>query len=159
MLTLSHQSAQEVMRTLRCNGLNLNEMDSVPLASPKPWAGQRWTTKDFDEGQWRWRIPSPRQPLHALAPGNTSRARSSLIFLHTCWRELPPHSIIWLDEHSSVVCPELLFLQMAERLPMPELVMFGYELCGHFSRCSEDPIGGDATDKVAAVTSVENNVQ
>jgi hypothetical protein len=125
VLTLSFQSAQEVIRTLRCNGLNLNEMDFAPLARPKPWTGKRWTSKEFDEGLWRWRRPSSIQPLHVLASGNVGRACSSLIHVHSCWRELPPHSVIWLDEHSSVVCPELLFLQMAEHLSMPELVMLG----------------------------------
>ena len=110
VLTLSFQSAQEVIRTLRCNGLNLNEMDFVPLARPKPWTGKRWTSKEFDEGLWRWRRPSSIQPLHVLASGNVGRVCSSLIHVHSCWRELPPHSVIWLDEHSSVVCPELLFL-------------------------------------------------
>ena len=156
VLTLSFQSAQEVIRTIRCNGLNMNEMDHAPLARPKSWAGRRWTAKEFDAGLWQWRRPSSSQPLHVLAPGNAGRVRSSLMHLHTCWRELPPQSIIWLDEHSSVVCPELLFLQMAEHLSVPELVMLGYELCGHFSRCPEDPIGGDVVDQVPAVTSVEN---
>lgn len=153
-LTLSFQSALEVIRTLRIEGLSIHEMDTVPLSRPQPWVGKRWTMRDFDDEFWRWRCPSPREPVHVLAPGNVGRVRSSLIRLHTCWRELPPRSIIWLDRYSSVVCPELLFLQMAEEMSLPELVMLGYELCGHFSRFPENPY--DVKDQVPATTSVEN---
>ena len=60
VLTLSFQSAQEVIRTLRCNGLNLNEMDFVPLARPKPWTGKRWTSVVSGA---KFRTPTPPSPV------------------------------------------------------------------------------------------------
>jgi hypothetical protein len=50
--------------------------------------------------------------------------------------------------------PEYLFVQMAESLSIPELVLLGYELCGNFTRSKDDPIRGDVTDGICPATSV-----
>lgn len=73
---------------------------------------------------------------------------------YECTAKLPPESIIWLDATSSVVCPELLFVQMASRLSLPAAVMLGHELCGHFSRDVQNPLFGDVRMDLPAATSV-----
>lgn len=153
-LTLSHQSALDVVRTLRSEGNNLHEFDSIPLTKPTPWVGERWTSGKFNPDVWRWSRPTPAQPLHAFAYAGSGRMRGALIREHTLRAELPSGSVLWLDEQSSIVCPELLFLQMAECFSMPALVMLGYELCGHYSRSAREPSSGEVTDGIPASTNV-----
>lgn len=153
-LTLCNQSALDVTRTIRALGTNLQEADYVKLRRPFPWAGKRWSAQNFSPSLWRWPPPSPNRPLHVLVPDDRGRMRGSGICCHTVWHALPAHSICWLDEHASMVCPELLFLQMAERFSLPALVMLGYELCGHFSRDPNDPLVGPICDDLPAATSV-----
>ena len=153
-LTLSHQSALDVIRKLRSDGVNLNDADVVALARPSSWAGAHWSAHNFDPEVWRWPRPSKDSPLHVLVPAGTGSVRSSVMRSHVAWYGMPRGSIIWLDDHSSVVSPELLFLQMASVLTFPMVVLLGYELCGHFSRSADNPLLGNVTDGLPAVTSV-----
>ncbi len=75
---------------------------------------------------------------------------------HVCGRDLSAQSILLLDEHSSVVCPELLFVQMAETLELGHLVMLGNELCGTFTRSANHPASGPVVDHVPPATTVED---
>lgn len=74
---------------------------------------------------------------------------------HRCLVDLPARSILWLDEHASMVCPELLFVQMACELTLPSLVMLGLELCGSFTRSAVNPMEGPVFDHVPPATTVE----
>ena len=153
-LTLSHQSALDVIRQLRSEGSNLHEMDITAFAEPSVLVGKRWDLPNFTSDMWRWQRPTPQRPLHVLVPTERHRPRGVHIRGHLLSSGLPAGSIIWLDEYSSVVCPELLFLQMAGTLPLPALVMLGHELCGHFSRNANEPLLGVVTDGIPAATSV-----
>ena len=154
-VTLSHQSALDVIRTLRCEGASVHDMDTVSLTAPSAWAGKRLGLKNFADETWRWQKPTAGHPLHILVPNQQSRVRSKNVVAHVAWRNMPVGSVLWLDEHSSVVCPELLFLQMAGSFSLSALVMLGMELCGHFSRRADEPLMGDVVDGIPAVTSVE----
>lgn len=153
-LTLSHQSALDVIRALRSEGNNLREMDTTSFAEPSVLVGKRWDLPNFTSSMWQWQQPKPQKPLHVLIPTERHRLRGALIQEHLLRNDLPVGSIIWLDECSSVVCPELLFLQMAASLSFPALVMLGHELCGHFSRDANEPLSGVITDGISAATSV-----
>ena len=153
--TLSHQSALDVIRTLRCEGISVHDMDTVSLTVPSAWVGKRLSLKNFAEETWRWQKPTVGHPLHILVPNQQSRMRSKVVVAHVAWRDMPAGSVLWLDEHSSIVCPELLFLQMAGSFSLSALVMLGMELCGHFSRRADEPLMGDVVDGIPAVTSVE----
>lgn len=155
-LTLSHLSALDVVRTLRSEGEDLRSMDAIRLASPMPWMGKRWNVRAFDEPSWKWGVPSAKNPLHVLVPQRSRQIRMTNVESHSIWKHLPSGSILWLDEHSSVVCPELLFVQMAETFSLPALVMLGYELCGGFSRQANDPLNGEVTLDIPAITSIES---
>lgn len=154
-VTLSHQSALDAIRVLRYEGMDMHEMTAVQLTSPSAWVGRRLGMRNFAPDVWRWNAPSAKRPLHILVPNAHSRVRGTGILAHAANGSLPTGSILWLDENSSVVCPELLFLQMADSFSLPALVMLGMELCGHFSRQADDPLMGDVVDGVPAATSVE----
>ena len=155
-VTISHQSALDVLRTIRANGENVHDMDVTTLARPATWSSGQWGKRNFEPEVWRWKKPTKANPLHVLASVDDGRIRSNVIRCHTVRRELPPDSVLWLDEHSSMVCPELLFLQMAEVLPVPMLVLLGYELCGNFSRQADNPLSGYVVDQIPAATDVSH---
>ena len=75
---------------------------------------------------------------------------------HICGCDLPAQSILMLDEHASVVCPELLFVQMAETLDLAQLVMLGNELCATFTRSANNPLNGLVVDHVPPATTVDD---
>lgn len=155
-VTLSHHSALDTIRTLRCEGIKMHEMDAVSLTAPSSWVGKRLNMRNFEPSVWRWQRPSDKCPLHILVPNPQCRVRGKGIVAHVVSEDMPADSVLWVDERSSVVCPELLFLQMAESFSLPALVMLGLELCGHFSRQADDPLTGDVVDGLPAATSVEH---
>ncbi len=153
-ITLSHVSALDATRAIRCKGSDLREMTTTKLLAPSVWRGERWRTGLFGEADWQWQTPSKRHHLHVLVDHNGSSIRMATIESHVQTRELPPNSIIWLDRHASMVCPELLFLQMAQVLSLPALVLLGYELCGNFSRAPIASQQSKAITHVPSATSV-----
>lgn len=153
-VTLSHTSALQVVRDLRVKGVDLRQgVDHTTVTHPSPWVGRRWSMREFNSEAWRWPKPQRDADLHVLIPVKLAM-RMPHVCLHRCDSDLPARSILRLDEHASVVSPELLFVQMAERLSLPELVFLGYELCGTFTRSSVDPKNGPVVDHVAPATSV-----
>lgn len=154
-VTLSHQSALDVMRSLRCEGLTTSDMDIVSLVSPSAWVGQRLGMNNFSSDVWNWQQPTDNRPLHILVPSAKDRTRGKTVVAHVACGDLPADSVLWLDEHASIVCPELLFLQMAESFTLSALVMLGLELCGHFSRHPYAPLASDVVDGIPAATSVK----
>ena len=70
-------------------------------------------------------------------------------------RSLPPHSFIEVDDGIAISCPELIFLEMVDVMPLMRLVMLGHELCGTFSRDPHDPRNGEATLSCPPLTSCE----
>lgn len=153
-LTLSHWSALFVLRWLRANGSNVQADDTVVLQSPSPWEGKTWSVRNFNPEFWRWPRPTSGNPLHVAIPKRSGRLRSKNIVTHTIWGALPPRSILRVDEHTSIVAPELLFVQLSEEMSLPGLVMLGYELCGHFSRSASNQLGGAEILGIPTATSV-----
>ena len=154
-ITLSHISALDATRALRSAGRNIPEMDAVALSAPSTWRGVRWSMRLFGPSEWRFAPPDRRRHLHVLVPQQKDSVRMTNVESHCYSGTLPRGSIVWLDTHASMVCPELLFLQMANVFSLPALVMLGYELCGNFSRSPDDPLHGDVATPVPAATSVE----
>ena len=153
-ITLSHSSALPVVRMLRAEGLNLREMDSTTLARPSTWVGKRWTMREFEPPVWGWPQPAKESHLHVLVPKGSPYIRMATVENHMLWRGGTSSAALWVDEHASIVRPELLFVEMAETLSLPALVMLGNELCGGFSRDPLSPIDGEAVIGVPTVTSV-----
>lgn len=146
------------MRKLRAEEKDkgLKEYTQTDLVEPGPWEGKKWSKAEFESDSWKWDVPTQKQPLHVLIPARGKRIRSSLMVTHETGKSLPAKSIYWLDENSSMVCPELLFLQMAGVFSLPMLVLLGYELCGCFTRMAEDPLEGPVVDNIPSATSVES---
>lgn len=127
-------------------------MTHVGLARPSTWVGKRWSMREFYSDEWKWDRPSAKRPLHVLVSNGLYRIRMHNIDCHLCATSLPAHAILWIDEHTSMSGPELLFVQMAESMSVPELVLLGYELCGNFSRSAVSPRTGPVTDRIRPAT-------
>lgn len=77
-------------------------------------------------------------PLKTLVgdPGSRTRTPSMI----SCfWSEIPERSFIDAGEGFLVSTPEFCFLQMANRLPVAQLVLLGYELCGTYTLIGTGP--------------------
>lgn len=154
-LTLAYSSALHAMRLLRSEQVDVKVLDRVSIARPVPHMGKRWGMREFTPDSWRWQKVSIRTPLHIMVARQEDRVWMKGVKCHVCVRDLPAGSIVWLDDRAAMVSPPLLFLQMARYLTFPALVMLGYELCGHYARCADDPIDGPVTDGLPMATSVE----
>lgn len=155
-ITISHESALQVVRKIRCGGDAVSEMDRVDLRAPSTWVGKRWTHKEFKSEAWLPEPPSCDRPLHALAPARAGSVRMAGVVSHLCRKELPPNSIVYLTPNFSCVCPELLFFQLATSLALPKAVMVGYELCGNFSILPDGIQGEEARTQIPAATCVDD---
>lgn len=155
-VTLSHLSALDALRTIRSNGVNIRDAEPIRLTDPSVWVGTRWLPSTFEDYKWKWGTPTSSNPLHVLVPNRARRIRMAHVNSYGQLRATPAGSVLWLDECSSLVCPELLFLQMASSFSLPALTLLGYELCGHFSRDAQDPLEGVAQMELPTATSVES---
>ena len=155
-VTLSHQSALDVLRTIRSAGMNIREAEAVRLVEPSVWAGKRWRPSAFADPKWQWGSPSNDNPLHVLVPDRKRRIRMTQVVSHEQPLRLPAGSVLQLDDCSSIVSPELLFAQLADSFSLPALVQLGHELCGHFSRDAQEPLEGVVTMGLTQATSVES---
>ena len=154
-ITISHASALYSIRTLRCDGKDVRYFDHAAIARPSTWVGKRWTMREFTADEWKWQRPSPSKPLHVLVRKQTERPRLQNVQAHVYTTNLPPNAILWLDEYATISSPELVFVQMAESLSLPELVLLGYELCGYYSKSPNDPSNGPVVDNIRNATTVE----
>lgn len=155
-ITLSHQSALHAVRQLRAEGVDLrHEVDHTTLARPSTWVGKRWSSREFIDDRWHWPRPTKERPLHVLVPSAGQRVRMAHVVSHQSSVDLPATSFIWLNDVARMSSPTLLFAQMATVLPLADLVLLGYELCGGFTRSAEDPLGGPVIDGLPPATSVE----
>ena len=153
-LTISHASALRITRLLRSEGVNLAQMDHTALAHPAPWTRNRWSKREFQPETWNWQQPDPRCKLDILVSSPDERLRIKHVRNHICSANLPDGSILWLDEHTSMPSPALLFVQIAETASLPALVLLGHELCGNYTRCAHNPAEGPIIDNISAATSV-----
>lgn len=134
-------------------------MDRGTVLRPEPWVGKRWREREFAPDTWNWAAPSKARPLDILVRNAHERVRMGGISNHVCSADIPADAIIWLDEHTTMPAPPLLFTQMAETASIPALVLLGHELCGHFSRSADFPGAGHVTDNIPAATSVAEIVR
>ncbi len=79
------------------------------------------------------RLGCRTKPYHLLLPHRKRTHRRNDIACHVC-EDPPPRSLIKVNRDTLVVCPELLFIQLAARQDIDdvELVLIGHELCGTY---------------------------
>lgn len=88
---------------------------------------------DVDIPALRERSNSVLSPIHVLVPNRSSRNRIDGVAFHVWSGNLPPRSLVKAEEGVFVSTPEFIFLQAAFRLPLVQLLEFGYELCALYT--------------------------
>lgn len=147
---MSHTTALEVMRARRFCDLLAHRDPHPTLPTGAPGAGE--------VERWLETSPIARQlsrPVVLLAAGEGSRKRCRGFEVRTAGFELPPASLIELDEATSIVSPEPLLLQMARIATPLELAMLVCELCGLYAI---QP-GGELVQREVPLTSIGQIVE
>lgn len=147
---ISHTTALEVMRARRfCDFLTHRDPHpTLPTRAPGAGEVERWLETS----------PIARQlsrPVILLAAGEGNRKRCRGFEVRTAGFELPPASLIKLDEATSIVSPEPLLVQMARIATPLELAMLVCELCGLYAI---QP-GGELVQREVPLTSIGQIVE
>ena len=147
---ISHTTALEVMRARRFCDLLVHRNPHLTLPTRAPDAGEveRWLETSSIARQLS-------RPVVLLAAGEGSRKRCRGFEVRTAGFELPPASLIKLDEATSIVSPEPLLLQMARIATPLELAMLVCELCGLYAI---QP-GGELVQREVPLTSIGQIVE
>ena len=153
-LCINSLTALALVRRLRAEDMGMpSETCGVP--SPDPWPNRRWTPRLIPHQLIGLSDPpSERHPIHVVSPDASSRPKAAFMTTTVYGRGIPPGSFARVSENFTVPRPELLFLELANVMDRPALELLGYELCGTFSRCADNPRTGKAVHGVAPLTSV-----
>ena len=76
--------------------------------------------------------PTPATPLYLMAPNSAAVRRVRNVHQRACTSKLPANSLRLLGKNVLVPTPEFTFLLLARHLKLPQLIMVGMELCGHY---------------------------
>ena len=77
-----------------------------------------------------WGNATVERPLHVLARPKIGRHSTKRVCFHQLAAPLPRGAFLEIAPGVAVCSPELVFVQLAETLPMGELIALGYEFCG-----------------------------
>ncbi len=75
-------------------------------------------------------IAEETESTHITVSGHNARFRNNGKKVHSCQPALPSGAVI-MRNGSSVASPELLFLELASKLSMHQLILLGLQLCSH----------------------------
>lgn len=148
-ITFNGKTALAITRILRTRqtapSMWGRRVDVIP---PDPTPARRFTRKLFDLQHLGLNPFSEEEfSVDVVVAKKDARLRmkGARNTIYSSERSLPAGSFIEVDDGIAISCPELLFLEMANNLPLAHLIMLGHELCGTFSRDAHDPINGEAT--------------
>lgn len=85
---------------------------------------------------------SPQAPLDILIADPSQRIRTQRLIPHLVSKRLPKHSFVQARDGVMVASPEATFVQLAQWLTLPQLLLVGMELCGTYAL---DGSGADET--------------
>lgn len=173
-LTLCGESALRQLRAFRCAGATAQLMRArCDLRDPNPSPRKRWTwnlmkTLDFpaqlgraahafDTGESN--TTCGRAPNPAIALNVAVSRKAHRLELRGCKNTIyavgmPRGAFTQVGHGLAMSSPELLFVELARELPLPELMMVGLELCGGFSLNADMRDSRHVTMDVPPVTSV-----
>ena len=95
------------------------------------------------------------KPVHLIAADSASRTHDKNVVFHIMSAAAPPGSFVKANGIAYVSSPHLLFIQMARKLSLVELVLLGYELCGTYTLDKSDPRGFRNRKPIASVSSLQ----
>ena len=89
-----------------------------------------------------WGLVGATDDVHLLVTSHDARRRVKGLVLHEVAGPLPKDSLVRAKGPAFAVCPGLLFVMLAAKLPLVELLEVGYELCGSYRLGGEVPSYG-----------------
>ena len=170
-LTLCGQSALRQIRAIRYTSSSPTRIVRCDLLDPDPFPRKRWnwnlmgklefpaaiscgtTSSGVGDMKTGGRIPSGML-LNVAVPRKAERVRLGGVRNTIYSTALPRGAYIQVGHRLAVSSPELLFIELARELPLPELVMVGFECCGGFSLDPDSPGCGNAKMKVPSQSRV-----
>lgn len=73
------------------------------------------------------------RPRHVIIPSSLKTRSNGDVMLHRSSLEFPDKAFRKISDHVFLAVPEVVFIQLAETLPLPQLIALGFELCGNYS--------------------------
>lgn len=155
-LALSGLTALRVWRAIRTGKLpGVRVGARVDLPAPDPAPANRWTQKAFDLAFLGIDEPlDQKHPLYIAVPDAKLRIRTRGTVCSVFTR-IPAGSFVDVGHGVAIACPELVFAEMSAAMSRPVQLLLGYELCGGYSRDSDDPRDGKVTYSVDPLTTPE----
>lgn len=156
-LTLNKRSALRLLRIARGRRGRLGlPRERVDLAIPDPSPQLRWSKRLFLQALASWDPEAlGHDPLEVCVPSKGACLGSRLVSNTVYAGTLPRVSFIPLDRTLAIPCPELLFVELAEKMTLPEHLLLGFELCGSYSLNADSPVQGKAVFEIPPATTVE----
>ena len=116
-----------------------NPLASLPTRRAVPDIGAPTASLLADIKSWGL---SHFEDVHLMVSSSADRRslKGAVYLLHS--GTVPARSFARAAGQVYVVCPELLFIQMAQKLSLVELLELGYELCGTYRMTRERPTYG-----------------
>lgn len=170
-LTLCGQSALRQIRAIRYTCSSPTKIVRCDLLDPDPFPRKRWNWNLMGQLEFPAAIScdmassglgdmetSERMPsgmlLNVAVPRKADRVRLEGVRNTIYSTAMPRGAFIQVGHRLAVSSPELLFIELARELPLPELVMVGFECCGGFSLDPESPGCGNAKMNVPSQSRV-----
>lgn len=151
-LALNKLNALRIMRSIRRGEIAADLERRSNLRAPSPSPAKRWTRGALELAPVAPSGVTSHHHLDVAVPSRSSRLRMHGLSNTVYTRGLPENSWIDLGGGIQIPCPELLFVELAETMEVPALLMLGLELCGRFARDPHDPRDGESRLDVEPVT-------
>lgn len=157
VITLNKLTALRILRSLRSGLLPFDyPQERCDLFPPNPSPRKRWTKSAIDLGPLADCVDySQQHPLDVAVGHAAERLYMREVSCTVYSRGLPESSFAPVCDGVAISSPELLFVELARVMDIPQHVLLGMELCGSFSRSPSDPRDGEVTFGIQPVTSVE----
>lgn len=156
-ITLNKRTALMLLRLARRKrGASGIRRRRVGLLDPDPSPAKHWTQKLL-------RVLFAQAGANFDAVGKAEvcvsslerRLKSKFVSCTVYGKGLPEGPFLELTDGVAVSSPELLFVELANEMSLPEHLLLGFELTGRFARDPYRPVEGAATFDVPPVTSVK----
>lgn len=147
-IVFSHQTAIDIIRCSRIHKISVQEQRHVPLPSVVPAKKERDALVDC---MVSLKLESVRTPYNILIGSRKKSTNDARFKVHICTTLPEVSGLLKLAKNLYCSSVHLAFVQMANVLPLMELVELGYELCGSYS---VDPFTQECAYSLDRLTSV-----
>jgi len=157
-LTFCGLSALRVLRQLRGKRVDVTKLPRIDLRAPSMGGEGRWARSAISAALEDYGCVAnfnDQRPLDIAVPSASDRLRVKGVTNTVHSTGLPSGAFLELGDGLSIASPELLFVELANKMAQEVHLIVGMELCGTYARDATNPRNGAVTYQVPAATSVE----